>query len=121
MAAMRRSRPISTHFSPERFVLEITRTFHATQSGWLAGLMIRIEGMTGGAMASRNVNCVWFDKGEARKAASFYATSSPDTRVAPARAAPADFPSGNEGDELTVEFTVLGRPFLGLNGGPEFK
>ena len=36
-------------------------------------------------------------------------------------AAPGDFPSGNEGDELTVEFTVLGTPFLGLNGGPEFK
>ena len=77
--------------------------------------------MTGGAVANRIVNFVWFDKGEARKAAEFYASVFPDSRVGPAMAAPGDFPSGNEGDELTVEFVVLGTPFLGLNGGPEFK
>ncbi len=72
-------------------------------------------------MSGKIITVLWFDHGQAREAAQFYAGLFPDSRVGPATAAPSDFPSGKAGAELTVEFTVLGQAFMGLNGGPEFK
>ena len=66
---------------------------------------------------ARNTVCLWFD-GDAEEAARFYASVFPDSAVTAVHRAPADYPAGRQGDVLTVEFTVLGMPCLGLNGGP---
>jgi len=65
------------------------------------------------------VVCLWFD-GAAEEAARFYAETFPDSSVGAVTRAPADFPSGKEGDPITVDFTVLGIRCVGLNGGPAF-
>ncbi len=71
-------------------------------------------------MYPKNTICLWFDK-DALDAARFYASTFPDSLVTAVHEAPGDFPGGKKGDLLTVEFTVLGIPCLGLNGGPMFK
>lgn len=70
-------------------------------------------------MPAKNTICLWFD-GTALEAATFYAATFPDSAVTAVHHAPGDYPSGSRGDVLTVEFTVLGLPCLGLNGGPAF-
>jgi predicted 3-demethylubiquinone-9 3-methyltransferase (glyoxalase superfamily) len=63
--------------------------------------------------------CLWFD-GNAEEAARFYSSLFPDSRIDKVNRAPGDYPSGKAGDVLMIEFTLMGRPFLGLNGGPHF-
>jgi 2-polyprenyl-6-hydroxyphenyl methylase/3-demethylubiquinone-9 3-methyltransferase len=70
--------------------------------------------------AHRNTVCLWYEK-TAEEAARFYAEIFPDTAITGIHRAPSDYPDGREGDVLTVEFTVLGIPCIGLNGGPYFK
>lgn len=65
------------------------------------------------------VTCLWFDEGRAREAAEFYAATFPDSHVGAGHVSP--IPGIGVGAELVVEFTVLGRRFVGLNGGPDFQ
>ena len=69
---------------------------------------------------ARNSICLWFDK-EAEEAARFYAATFPDSAVGAVYLAPSDYPDGKQGEVLTVDFTVLGIPCIGLNGGPQFR
>jgi predicted 3-demethylubiquinone-9 3-methyltransferase (glyoxalase superfamily) len=71
-------------------------------------------------MTRKNTVCLWFD-GDAVEAAQFYAETFPDSALGALHRAPGDYPSGKQGDVLTVEFSVMGIPCLGLNGGPAFK
>ena len=69
---------------------------------------------------TRITPCLWYD-GNAEEAANLYASIFPDSSIDAVHRAPADYPSGKSGDVLTVDFTVMGMRFLGLNGGPMFK
>ncbi len=71
-------------------------------------------------MLSKNTICLWYDN-DALDAATFYAETFPDSAVGAIHHAPGDYPSGKQGDVLMVEFTVVGIPCLGLNGGPQVK
>ncbi len=70
-------------------------------------------------MIPKNTICLWYND-DALEAATFYANTFPDSAVGAVHRAPADYPSGKAGDVLTVDFTVLGIPCIGLNGGPVF-
>ncbi|HEY6599348.1 MAG TPA: VOC family protein [Pseudomonadales bacterium] len=71
-------------------------------------------------MAPKNTICIWYESA-ALEAAKFYAATFPNSAVGSVHRAPGDFPDGKQGDALTVEFTVMGIPCVGLNGGPAFK
>lgn len=71
-------------------------------------------------MTPKNTVCLWYE-GTAQAAAEFYASTFPDSKVLAVHSAPGDYPAGKEGDVITVEFTVMGIPCIGLNGGPMFK
>jgi 2-polyprenyl-6-hydroxyphenyl methylase/3-demethylubiquinone-9 3-methyltransferase len=71
-------------------------------------------------MVSKNTICLWYDR-DALDAAEFYAKTFPDSSVGTVHRAPGDYPSGKQGDILLVEFTVIGIPCVGLNGGPMFR
>ncbi|MFM9916977.1 MAG: VOC family protein [Rhizobacter sp.] len=71
-------------------------------------------------MISKNTICLWFD-GAALDAAQFYARTFPDSAVGAILRAPGDYPDGKQGDVLTVAFTLMGIPCMGLNGGPAFQ
>ena len=68
-------------------------------------------------MTAKNTVCLWYER-NAEEAANFYARTFADTKVGTVHRAPSDYPDGKAGDPLTVEFTVMGIPCLGLNGGP---
>ena len=72
-------------------------------------------------MSDKITPCIWYDRGQAKKAAEFYMSLGlPNSRIDSVHASPAENPSGNAGEELVVEFTLAGRSFMGLNGGPNF-
>lgn len=70
-------------------------------------------------MSQEIVPCLWFD-GQAEEAANFYVSLLPDSRIDSVNRAPDDYPAGGKGDVLIVEFTLMGRPYTALNGGPHF-
>lgn len=71
-------------------------------------------------MVHKNTLCLWYER-DAVEAANFYAQTFPDSSVGAVHRAPGDYPDGKQGDVLLVEFTVVGIPCVGLNGGPHFK
>src|SRR5207253_3238962 len=79
-----------------------------------------IDGENAMVKPAKNAIALWFDR-EAGQARRFYAKTFPDSSVGAVHRAPGDYPAGKAGDVLTVQFTVMGIPCLGLNGGPAFK
>jgi predicted 3-demethylubiquinone-9 3-methyltransferase (glyoxalase superfamily) len=71
-------------------------------------------------VSAKNIICLWYEGG-AEEAARFYAKTFPDTALGAVHRAPGDYPDGKQGDVLTVDFSVMGIPCIGLNGGPQFK
>lgn len=71
-------------------------------------------------MPNKTTLCLWYDA-DALEAAQFYAATFPDSAVTAIHHAPGDYPAGKQGDVITVEFTVMGIPCMGLNGGPAFQ
>jgi len=69
---------------------------------------------------AKNTICLWYDN-DAEAAARFYAETFPDSSIGAINLAPGDYPSGKEGDVITVDFRVLGISCIGLNGGPAFQ
>ena len=63
--------------------------------------------------------CLWFN-GNARQAAEFYTSIFPNSELADNWIAPTDTPGNKQGEEIVVNFKIFGRPFIGLNGGPQF-
>ena len=68
---------------------------------------------------SKIATCLWFN-GNAEEAAALYTSLIPNSHIDSVNTAPADSPSTAEDDVLTVDFTLDGEPFVGLNGGPDF-
>jgi predicted 3-demethylubiquinone-9 3-methyltransferase (glyoxalase superfamily) len=79
-----------------------------------------VKRIEGASVTPKNTICIWYDH-SALEAATFYAQTFPDSAVGAVHYAPGDYPSGKQGNVLTVEFTVMGIPCLGLNGGPMFQ
>src|SRR5687768_13548105 len=108
------SGPLTRKMSAETMPFDCARMVFAAPSGgssrWRRDMMKQ----------AKNTICLWYD-GDAEDAARFYAKTFPDSSVGAVHLAPGDFPSGKKGDVLTVDFTVMGIPCLGLNGGPTFK
>lgn len=71
-------------------------------------------------MSDKITPVLWFDK-NGEEAANFYVSLLPDSRIDRVTRSPADYPSGKEGDVITVDFTLAGRQYQALNGGPNFK
>jgi predicted 3-demethylubiquinone-9 3-methyltransferase (glyoxalase superfamily) len=102
-----RVRPLKERQSPKK-------------SGSLHGLIYLLVTHRRTKMIRKNTICLWFN-GTAAEAAQFYAETFPDSTVGTIHRAPGDYPAGKQGNVLLVDFTVMGIPCIGLNGGPEFK
>jgi predicted 3-demethylubiquinone-9 3-methyltransferase (glyoxalase superfamily) len=100
-----------------RSVLHISVTASTSLTSASHSLLRRASNMM---KPAKNTICLWYD-GDAEEAAKFYSKTFPDSSLGAVHRAPGDFPSGKQGDVLMVEFTVMGIPCVGLNGGPEFK